>query len=130
MRQHPQFTNGLDFDLADSFFGNLKLVGDFVGLEAVAVHAEPKRHNSLLTIIQLSENSLKLLNNCFFHSLILGVVFAFIPEFYSRSHRNAVSNNHLGPDSQAERILEINSLKQLTKAVVEAARESLVIGQI
>jgi hypothetical protein len=31
--------------------------------------------------------------------------------------------------TQAERILEINSLKQLNKAVVEAARESLVIGQ-
>lgn len=31
--------------------------------------------------------------------------------------------------TQAERILEINSLRQLTKAVVEAARESLVIGQ-
>jgi hypothetical protein len=32
--------------------------------------------------------------------------------------------------TQMERILEINSLAQLTKAVVEAARESLVIGQI
>jgi DNA transposition AAA+ family ATPase len=31
--------------------------------------------------------------------------------------------------TQIERILEINSLKQVTKAVVEAARESLVIGQ-
>jgi len=31
--------------------------------------------------------------------------------------------------TQMERILEINSLKQVTKAVVEAARESLVIGQ-
>jgi DNA transposition AAA+ family ATPase len=30
---------------------------------------------------------------------------------------------------QMERILEINSLRQVTKAVVEAARESLVIGQ-
>jgi hypothetical protein len=29
----------------------------------------------------------------------------------------------------AERILEINSLQAVTKAVVEAARESLVIGQ-
>ena len=32
--------------------------------------------------------------------------------------------------TQAERILEINSLTQLTKAVVEAARDSLIIGQI
>lgn len=31
--------------------------------------------------------------------------------------------------TQMERILEINSLKEVTKAVVEAARESLVIGQ-
>ena len=31
--------------------------------------------------------------------------------------------------TQMERILEINSLKAVTKAVVEAARESLVIGQ-
>jgi DNA transposition AAA+ family ATPase len=31
--------------------------------------------------------------------------------------------------TQIERILEINSLQQVTKAVVEAARESLVIGQ-
>ena len=30
--------------------------------------------------------------------------------------------------TQMERILEINSLRQETKAVVEAARESLVIG--
>jgi len=32
--------------------------------------------------------------------------------------------------TQMERILEINSLTHLTKAVVEAARESLVIGQV
>lgn len=32
--------------------------------------------------------------------------------------------------TQAERILELNSLTQLTKAVVEAAREGLVIGQM
>ena len=31
--------------------------------------------------------------------------------------------------TQIERILEINSLSAVTKAVVEAARESLVIGQ-
>ena len=31
--------------------------------------------------------------------------------------------------TQMERILEINSLRQVTKAVVEAARESLVLGQ-
>jgi DNA transposition AAA+ family ATPase len=31
--------------------------------------------------------------------------------------------------TQMERILEINSLRDVTKAVVEAARESLVIGQ-
>jgi hypothetical protein len=31
--------------------------------------------------------------------------------------------------TQMERILEINSLRQVTKPVVEAARESLVIGQ-
>ena len=31
--------------------------------------------------------------------------------------------------TQMERILEINSLQHVTKAVVEAARESLVIGQ-
>jgi hypothetical protein len=31
--------------------------------------------------------------------------------------------------TQMERILEINSLRQVTKAVVEAARESLIIGQ-
>jgi len=31
--------------------------------------------------------------------------------------------------TQMERILEINSLQAVTKAVVEAARESLVIGQ-
>lgn len=32
--------------------------------------------------------------------------------------------------TQIQRILEINALKQVTKAVVEAARESLVIGQV
>jgi hypothetical protein len=32
--------------------------------------------------------------------------------------------------TQMERILELNSLTQLSKAVAEAARESLVIGQI
>ena len=31
--------------------------------------------------------------------------------------------------TQMERILEVNSLGEVTKAVVEAARESLVIGQ-
>ena len=31
---------------------------------------------------------------------------------------------------QIERILEINALQEVTKAVVEAARESLVIGQV
>jgi hypothetical protein len=31
--------------------------------------------------------------------------------------------------TQMERILEVNALRQVTKAVVEAARESLVIGQ-
>jgi hypothetical protein len=31
--------------------------------------------------------------------------------------------------AQMERILEINALQELTKAVVEAARESLVIGE-
>jgi hypothetical protein len=33
------------------------------------------------------------------------------------------------PPTQMERILEINGLVQVTKAVVEASRESLVIGQ-
>jgi hypothetical protein len=32
--------------------------------------------------------------------------------------------------TQIERILEINALQQVTKTVVEAARESLVIGQV
>jgi DNA transposition AAA+ family ATPase len=32
--------------------------------------------------------------------------------------------------TQMERILEINGLVQVTKAVVEASRESLVIGQV
>jgi DNA transposition AAA+ family ATPase len=32
--------------------------------------------------------------------------------------------------TQIERLLEINALQQVTKAVVEAARESLVIGQL
>ena len=32
-------------------------------------------------------------------------------------------------DHQIERILEINALQQVSKTVVEAARESLVIGQ-
>ena len=31
--------------------------------------------------------------------------------------------------TQMERILEVNSLREVTKAVVEAARESLVMGQ-
>jgi hypothetical protein len=31
--------------------------------------------------------------------------------------------------TQMERILEINTLREVTKAVVEASRESLVIGQ-
>jgi len=31
--------------------------------------------------------------------------------------------------TQMERILEINALREVTKAVVEAARESLVIGE-
>jgi hypothetical protein len=31
--------------------------------------------------------------------------------------------------TQMERILEINALQQVTKTVVEAAREGLVIGQ-
>ena len=31
--------------------------------------------------------------------------------------------------TQMERILEINSLRQVTKEAVDAARESLVIGQ-
>jgi hypothetical protein len=32
--------------------------------------------------------------------------------------------------TQIQRILEINSLKEVTKAAVTAARESLVIGQV
>jgi hypothetical protein len=32
--------------------------------------------------------------------------------------------------TQIERILEINALQEVNKAVVEAARESLVIGQV
>ncbi len=32
--------------------------------------------------------------------------------------------------TQIERILEMNGLQEVTKAVVEAARESLVIGEI
>jgi len=32
--------------------------------------------------------------------------------------------------TQIQRILEINTLEQVSKAVVEAARESLVIGQV
>ena len=32
--------------------------------------------------------------------------------------------------NQIERILEINALQQVTKTVVETARESLVIGQV
>ena len=32
--------------------------------------------------------------------------------------------------AQVERILEINQFDQVTRAVVEAARESLVIGQV
>lgn len=32
--------------------------------------------------------------------------------------------------TQMERILEINALQEVTKAVVEAARESLVIGEV
>jgi len=32
--------------------------------------------------------------------------------------------------TQIERTLEINALQQVTKTVVEAARESLVIGQV
>jgi hypothetical protein len=37
---------------------------------------------------------------------------------------------HIGPlpAAQLQRILEINTLAEVTKAVVEAARESLVIG--
>jgi uncharacterized protein YqiB (DUF1249 family) len=31
--------------------------------------------------------------------------------------------------TQAERILEVNALQEVTKAVVKAARESLVIGE-
>lgn len=31
--------------------------------------------------------------------------------------------------TQMERILEVNALREVTKAVVEAARESLVIGE-
>ena len=31
--------------------------------------------------------------------------------------------------TQIERILEVNSLQEVTKVVVEAARESLVIGE-
>ena len=31
--------------------------------------------------------------------------------------------------TQMERILEVNSLREVTKAVVEAARESLMVGQ-
>jgi hypothetical protein len=32
--------------------------------------------------------------------------------------------------TQIQRILEINNLQEITKAAVEAARESLVIGQV
>jgi len=32
--------------------------------------------------------------------------------------------------TQIQRILEINTLEEVTKTVVEAARESLVIGQV
>ena len=70
-----------------------------------------------------------LVDGCFSHSRLLLYPRPPSRRFYFAGRRSLWLLSPLPSGVQVERILQINELQTVTKEVVEAARDNLVIGQ-